>query len=227
MQKNHQKDSIELSQHRCPPNLGNARCGLPTCVFWTETSLYFPESLTAAITQLVRQGVRTLTSIVEVERLPEAMGGRSRSMKRFKIRMECMGAKLLTSLPSPSDQTPLASNHAWLNGKEALAIVTNDEEYHLALQFSNMRKSKQKIVTAPKRDTTKQTKETCIKKCVGCGATQTPQWRVGHNGTTLCNACGVRYRRSKVPALVRKKQKAQQRQKKSDDRGISINQSSC
>ena len=32
------------------------------------------------------------------------------------------------------------------------------------------------------------------KQCTSCGATQTPMWRRGPNGTsTLCNACGVRW----------------------------------
>lgn len=33
--------------------------------------------------------------------------------------------------------------------------------------------------------------------CTHCGTTKTPQWREGPAGPkTLCNACGIRYRRS-------------------------------
>lgn len=33
------------------------------------------------------------------------------------------------------------------------------------------------------------------RRCAECGATETPEWRRGHNGKILCNACGIRFRR--------------------------------
>jgi len=33
------------------------------------------------------------------------------------------------------------------------------------------------------------------RKCTECGVTDTPEWRRGSNGKTLCNACGIRFRR--------------------------------
>jgi hypothetical protein len=34
------------------------------------------------------------------------------------------------------------------------------------------------------------------RRCLNCGRQKTPQWRVGPEGPkTLCNACGVRFRK--------------------------------
>ena len=36
----------------------------------------------------------------------------------------------------------------------------------------------------------------CRRGCLNCQAQKTPQWRMGPEGPkTLCNACGVRYRK--------------------------------
>lgn len=42
--------------------------------------------------------------------------------------------------------------------------------------------------------------ESCLKlRCVHCGSTETPLWRAGPDGPkTLCNACGVRYKKGKL-----------------------------
>ena len=43
-----------------------------------------------------------------------------------------------------------------------------------------------------------------LRRCVHCKATKTPQWRVGPAGPkTLCNACGVRYKKGKLCAEYR------------------------
>jgi len=39
------------------------------------------------------------------------------------------------------------------------------------------------------------------KKCSECGGTDTPQWRCGPDGTTLCNTCGLRYAKQKRPRM--------------------------
>lgn len=40
------------------------------------------------------------------------------------------------------------------------------------------------------------------RRCSHCSTTNTPQWRMGPNGTgTLCNACGIRYRSNPRPFL--------------------------
>ena len=37
---------------------------------------------------------------------------------------------------------------------------------------------------------------TRVRGCLNCGRQKTPQWRVGPEGPkTLCNACGVRFRK--------------------------------
>ncbi|CAJ2631724.1 GATA transcription factor 16-like protein [Trifolium pratense] len=65
------------------------------------------------------------------------------------------------------------------------------------------------------------------KACADCKATKTPLWRGGPNGPkTLCNACGIRYRKrrgscnSKGQERERKREKAQNgRNRSSDDDG--------
>jgi hypothetical protein len=43
-------------------------------------------------------------------------------------------------------------------------------------------------------------------ECHNCGATQTPQWRAGPDGPrTLCNACGVRFKKGLGLAAREKK----------------------
>ena len=41
------------------------------------------------------------------------------------------------------------------------------------------------------------------RRCVHCGSTKTPQWRLGPAGPkTLCNACGVRYKNGRLQPVV-------------------------
>ncbi|XP_074786006.1 GATA-type zinc finger protein 1 [Athene noctua] len=36
------------------------------------------------------------------------------------------------------------------------------------------------------------------KRCASCKTRRTPLWRVAENGTPLCNACGIRYKKYRV-----------------------------
>ncbi|KAG8093691.1 hypothetical protein GUJ93_ZPchr0012g22200 [Zizania palustris] len=50
---------------------------------------------------------------------------------------------------------------------------------------------------APRRK--KKLKKNTMKSCTHCGSSETPQWREGPMGrSTLCNACGVRYRQGRL-----------------------------
>ncbi|XP_074590961.1 GATA transcription factor 15-like [Curcuma longa] len=48
-----------------------------------------------------------------------------------------------------------------------------------------------------------------VKSCGACRTTETPLWRSGPAGPkTLCNACGIRYRKNKTePGMKAKKEK--------------------
>ena len=39
------------------------------------------------------------------------------------------------------------------------------------------------------------------KECASCGVTKTPLWRDADDGTPLCNACGIRYKKYRVRCL--------------------------
>ncbi|KAH9730663.1 GATA transcription factor 16 [Citrus sinensis] len=54
------------------------------------------------------------------------------------------------------------------------------------------------------------------KSCIDCHTTRTPLWRGGPAGPrSLCNACGIRYRKTKKLALLgRDKGRAQKRKRK-------------
>ncbi|XP_050224649.1 GATA transcription factor 23 [Mercurialis annua] len=42
-----------------------------------------------------------------------------------------------------------------------------------------------------------------IKKCTDCNTTKTPLWRAGPSGPkSLCNACGIRYRKTKGEEIL-------------------------
>ena len=55
------------------------------------------------------------------------------------------------------------------------------------------------------------------RKCVECGATETPQWRKDEFGESVCNACGVRNLRRRVKKqrmMVQREEDKQQEEKK-------------
>jgi hypothetical protein len=39
------------------------------------------------------------------------------------------------------------------------------------------------------------------KECASCGAVKTPLWRDAEDGTPLCNACGIRYKKYRIRCL--------------------------
>jgi hypothetical protein len=60
-----------------------------------------------------------------------------------------------------------------------------------------MKKKKKKPPKASKKKPWRPRKSS--KRCLHCGSSSTPQWREGPMGrSTLCNACGVRYRQGRL-----------------------------
>ncbi|XP_070562284.1 uncharacterized protein [Ptychodera flava] len=41
-------------------------------------------------------------------------------------------------------------------------------------------------------------RSSCVKQCESCGTRSTPLWRDAEDGTPLCNACGIRYKKYRV-----------------------------
>ncbi|WCJ43012.1 GATA transcription factor 15 [Euphorbia peplus] len=60
-----------------------------------------------------------------------------------------------------------------------------------------------------------------VKKCCSdCKTTKTPLWRVGPAGPkSLCNACGIRYRKKRRDILSSEKKKKEKDTSGSDDKG--------
>ncbi|XP_057964315.1 GATA transcription factor 15-like [Malania oleifera] len=63
------------------------------------------------------------------------------------------------------------------------------------------------------------------KSCVDCGTTRTPLWRSGPAGPrSLCNACGIRYRKQRTAALtLSNKGKTEKIKKRDSSSGSSSN----
>jgi hypothetical protein len=40
-----------------------------------------------------------------------------------------------------------------------------------------------------------------MKECASCGTLKTPLWRDAEDGTPLCNACGIRYKKYRIRCL--------------------------
>ncbi|PAN16183.1 hypothetical protein PAHAL_3G043100 [Panicum hallii] len=63
--------------------------------------------------------------------------------------------------------------------------------------FLVKKKKKKKAPKTPKKKPWRPRKS--AKRCLHCGSSSTPQWREGPMGrSTLCNACGVRYRQGRL-----------------------------
>ncbi|URE16268.1 GATA transcription factor [Musa troglodytarum] len=59
-----------------------------------------------------------------------------------------------------------------------------------------------------------------IKSCTDCRATKTPLWRAGPTGPkSLCNACGIRYRKKVKEAGMKVKKKKKKKREISGGRG--------
>ncbi|XP_010914517.1 GATA transcription factor 15 [Elaeis guineensis] len=67
-----------------------------------------------------------------------------------------------------------------------------------------------------------------LKSCADCRTTKTPLWRGGPSGPkSLCNACGIRYRKNRRAALGHKEgERRERKQKREDDGGSGSGSSS-
>lgn len=66
-----------------------------------------------------------------------------------------------------------------------------------------------------------------VKSCADCRTTKTPLWRGGPSGPkSLCNACGIRYRKNRRTVLGLKEGERRERKQKREDRSSSNSSSS-
>nr|CAB3473093.1 unnamed protein product [Digitaria exilis] len=66
------------------------------------------------------------------------------------------------------------------------------------------------------------------RSCVECRATTTPMWRSGPTGPrSLCNACGIRYRKKRRQELGLDHKQQQQRQQHNGEEKTEVKDSSC
>jgi hypothetical protein len=85
--------------------------------------------------------------------------------------------------------------------KSAAADSSDDEESVPASRSSKRKRKGEAKVTPPKGPQATDSIVTANGKkirrgCLNCGQQNTPQWRMGPEGPkTLCNACGVRFRK--------------------------------
>ncbi|GMH45114.1 hypothetical protein BSKO_13071 [Bryopsis sp. KO-2023] len=146
------------------------------------------------------------------------MGGRSKSMKLFKVKIQEELNKGQPSLKCPMSMTPTAARSS---RPEEKSVKTKPDANHPVRKYGmELRSVKtpslkmaeqppvEKGTTTPakkkrtkiQKEKTKETRqENGNKACTSCGTHKTAQWRAGPYGPkTLCNACGVRYSRARL-----------------------------
>ncbi|XP_061687051.1 GATA-type zinc finger protein 1 [Syngnathoides biaculeatus] len=85
-------------------------------------------------------------------------------------------------------------------GEECRLIVTSkySEGLGKSVQKSGKRRKTRTSRTAWSSDEESKPTASRGKVCASCCTTKTPMWRDGEDGTPLCNACGIRYKKYRV-----------------------------
>ncbi|KAL6074880.1 GATA transcription factor [Balamuthia mandrillaris] len=101
-----------------------------------------------------------------------------------------------------------------------LQHIQSNEEQQQQPQRTKARTMKSSSVTMMHANTASHTEKeeraTPQKRCMQCGTMDTPEWRRGPSGSaTLCNACGIKYRRSLEKQEKEKRQRELSKEKAS------------
>lgn len=112
-------------------------------------------------------------------------------------------SSLLDETPEPSPTKPVrmrkVSDLLLSGGADNQANETSILESHLRQGFQESGSWELEQNLNAKRTPKRKKQKAAVKKCTNCESTKTPQWREGPMGrATLCNACGVQYRKGKL-----------------------------
>ncbi|KAE8732995.1 auxin response factor 10-like [Hibiscus syriacus] len=95
----------------------------------------------------------------------------------------------------------ISSTTSTPTGSTSFVGSESESESHLTEKSAKKKQKKKNLtwLSSSSENIKSPSQQPVVRKCTHCEVTKTPQWREGPKGQrTLCNACGVRYRSSRL-----------------------------